>query len=604
MKKYSDLLVDWLVELGYTHCFYVAGGNIMHLLESVRHKFTCIPVVHEVAGGIAAEYFTEIQLGGKAFALVTAGPGLTNILTAIGAAWMESRELLVLGGTVKTTDLSRGKVRQRGFQEIDGVTLTKSITERSVLLDSVVDRGTFCEMTRFGVHGRGGPVFIEIPLDIQGAKADEAALATPIQPFTRQFPVAHEADLEAMRTKLTQAKRPVLLIGPGVSRDAAKEFLPQISALGVPIMVTWNGIDRVPSDHPLYFGRPNTWGQRCANALVQQADLLIALGVRLSIQQTGFNWQQFVPIGEIVQIDCDQAELEKGHPKIDLPICADANVAIAELCKATPPECSEWVAFCREVKSMLPLVENVNNTGPGYLSPYVFIDEISKLATGDDIFIPCSSGSAFTVTYQTFSQKAGQRIISDKGLASMGYGLSGAMGAAVAGKGRRTILVEGDGGFAQNLQELGTLSMNRLNLKVFIFDDNGYASIRMTQKSYFGGTYVGCDTSTGLGMPKWELLFAAYGVPMQRIGPGFQDDPAFLEAFNAEGPAVFLVRVDPEQTYFPKISSRITATGGMESNPLHLLTPDLDKEVAKFVFRYLPPELSQDAEIISPPRPS
>jgi len=170
----------------------------------------------------------------------------------------------------------------------------------------------------------------------------------------------------------------------------------------------------------------------------------------------------------------------------------------------------------------------------------------------------------------------------------MGYGLSGAIGASMASSPRRTILVEGDGGFVQNLQELGTVSVNQLNLKIFIFDDNGYASIRMTQKNYFGGSYVGCDTSTGLGIPKWDPLFAAYDIPVQRCAPGFHTDPVFLKAFNEPGPAAFLVRIDPEQTYFPKISSRVTATGSMESNPLHFMTPDLDKDLASFVLRYLP----------------
>lgn len=190
---------------------------------------------------------------------------------------------------------------------------------------------------------------------------------------------------------------------------------------------------------------------------------------------------------------------------------------------------------------------------------------------------------------QTFAQKAGQRVVTNKGLASMGYGLSGSIGAAFASAGRRTILVEGDGGFIQNLQELGTIAANRLNLKIFIFDDNGYASIRMTQKNYFGGSYVGCDTSTGLGIPRWEPLFAAYDIPVQRLKPGFHTDPQFLEAFDAPGPAAFLVHIDPEQTYFPKITSRITASGSMESNPLHLMTPDLDEATAIKVFRYLPP---------------
>ena len=188
---------------------------------------------------------------------------------------------------------------------------------------------------------------------------------------------------------------------------------------------------------------------------------------------------------------------------------------------------------------------------------------------------------------QAFRVKRGQRVFNDKGLASMGYGLGGAIGAAFAANGRRTILVEGDGGFIQNLQELGTVSVNKLNLKMFIFDDNGYASIRMTQKNYFGGRYIGCDTATGLGIPKWDNLFAAYDIPLQALRPGFDVETAFLNAMNSSGPAAFLVKIDPQQTYFPKISSRVTPSGGMESNPLHLMSPDLNETTANEVFRYL-----------------
>jgi acetolactate synthase-1/2/3 large subunit len=321
--------------------------------------------------------------------------------------------------------------------------------------------------------------------------------------------------------------------------------------------------------------------------LLQQADLLVALGTRLSLQQTGFNWQQFVPIGQVIQVDCDSAELSKGHPRVALSVCGDANFVLQSLAAAAMEPRVEWLRFCREVRQALPLVEPVNNTGEGFLSPYTFMEQISRLLNGSDVIIPCSSGSAFTVMMQTFAQKDGQRIVTNKGLASMGYGLSGAIGAAFAANGRRTILVEGDGGFLQNLQELGTVSVNNLNLKMFIFDDNGYASIRMTQKNYFGGSYIGCDTATGLGIPKWDRLFAAYDIPLLTLRPGFDRDPAFLAALQSPGPSAFLVKIDPEQTYFPKISSRVTASGGMESNPLHLMSPELDKEIAAKVFRYL-----------------
>jgi len=587
-KKYSDVLAQWLVDLGYTHCFFVAGGNIMHLLESCSHRLTCIPVVHEVAAGIAVEYFNEVHLGSKAFAMVTAGPGLTNIVTALGGAYLESRELLVIGGQVKVADLNRGEVRQRGIQEIDGVAIASAVTEKSILVEQVVDRATFAEMTFAGRSGRKGPVFLEIPLDVQGARVNAAALTNEIPSDAPHFePIAPEL-LAEVTTKLNCAQRPVLLLGAGVDRATTHLLLGDLETLGIPLMATWNAMDRISADHPMYFGRPNTWGQRYANILLQQADLIVALGTRLSLQQTGFNWQGFAPVGEVVQVDCDRTELEKGHPRVALPICGDANVVLKAIAKSNAGDHSAWVDYCREVRAALPLVEPVNNSGEGYLSPFDFAEKLSGLTTSDDLIIPCSSGSAFTVMMQTFAQKQGQRVVTNKGLASMGYGLSGAIGAAFAGRGRRTILVEGDGGFIQNLQELGTVNANNLNLKIFVFDDHGYASIRMTQINYFGGRYVGCDTETGLGIPKWSPLFEAYSIPSMRIGLGYEHDPEFLKRMAAPGPAAFLVHIDPKQTYFPKIASRVTATGSMESNPLHRMTPDLPADIAARVFRYLP----------------
>ncbi len=591
MTKYSDLLADWLVSLGYTHCFFVAGGNIMHLLESCSRKLTCVPVVHEVAAGIAAEYFNEVNSaeanGAKALALVTAGPGLTNILTAIAGAYLESRELLVIGGQVKVSDLARSKVRQRGIQEIDGVALAKPVSERAYLFEKVVDLATFASLTRGSARGRKGPVFLEIPLDIQGAQVDEQHLSEQPKPATPLFEDLPPGLLSEVLARIRGSERPVLLLGAGIDRATNASLQEQLTSAGIPVMLTWNAADRLGADHPLYFGRPNTWGMRYANILMQQADLLIALGTRLSLQQTGFNWQQFIPAGDVIQVDCDVAELHKGHPQVQVPLCADANAILRSLLSEELGDHAAWVEFCRSVKMALPLVEPVNTTGPGYLNPYAFAEILSDLCLADDLIIPCSSGSAFTVMMQTFAQKCGQRIVTNKGLASMGYGLSGAIGAAFAGNGRRTILVEGDGGFTQNLQELGTVRANKLNLKIFLFDDNGYASIRMTQKNYFGGRYVGCDVETGLGIPNWELLFEAYSVPVLRLGPGFQDDPDFQKAFASDGPAAFLVTIDPMQTYFPKISSRVTESGSMESNPLHRMTPDLDEDTAATVFRYI-----------------
>lgn len=587
--KYADLVIDWLKELGYSHCFFVAGGNSMHLLDGARRAMTCVPVVHEVAAGIAVEYFNETARARgseqRAFALVTAGPGLTNILTAFAGAFVESREMLVLGGQVKSTDLATEGLRQRGIQEIDGVALTRPVAVVSERVQTVLPRATIAEWVRRGSHGRPGPVFLEFCLDVQGAPVNPAELGGEGETLQNSTSGAAEA-AEQIRVLLEAAERPLVLFGGGLSRVAAAQALPALRAASLPVMTTWNGADRIGAEDPVFAGRPNTWGQRSANVLVQQCDLLVALGTRLGLQQTGFNWQQFVPAGKVIQVDIDPTELAKGHPRVDLAIEADAAAVLAALVAGPLPDASPWLGFVREVRACLPVIED-NETREGYLDPYRFVADLSPLCGRRDVIVPCSSGGAFTVTMQAFDQQRGQTIVTDKGLASMGYGLSGAIGASFAAPGSRTVLIEGDGGFTQNLQELATVAVNDLPVKIFLFSNEGYASIRMTQRNYFDGQYLGCDTKTGLGFPDWGLLFRAYGIACLELGPLGTGTPGFDELFNAPGPAAFVVPIDPEQTYFPKITSRVTEGGGMESAPLHLMSPDLSDELAQRVFVYL-----------------
>jgi acetolactate synthase-1/2/3 large subunit len=583
--KYSDQIAKWLVELGYTHCFYVGGGNIMHLLESFSRYLDCRAVIHEVAAGVAAEYFNASGEGKKALALVTAGPGLTNIVTAMAGAYLESRELLVIGGQVKSADLSRGELRQRGIQEIAGVDIVRPITVASRLVDAPLDAAEFTALVRTGIDARPGPVFLEMPLDVQARNVDFGS-ALPLPQHKVELAVQDDVVPELVRL-IQAAKRPLLLLGGGISRDAALELEDRFASMGIPVATTWNGADRISSSHPCYVGRPNTWGQRSANLVLQQCDLLIALGSRLGMQQTGFNWQGFVPRGEVVQVDIDPAELSKGHPRVKYPICRDANQILRQLAGADLGDHQEWLSYARSVRRSISLIEPSNSTAPGYISPFLFADVLSDLCDPKDVIVPCSSGGAFTVMMQTFRQHSSQRMITNHGLASMGYGLSGAIGCAFANPASRVVLVEGDGGFAQNMQEIGTAAINDLNIKVFLFDDSGYASIRMTQRSYFGGKYIGCDRSSGLGLPDWETLFAAWDVPTFRVGPGYQDDDRFNKLFNTRGTVVFLVSIDPDQTYFPKITSRVTDNGAMESNPLHLMTPELDRDIFCEVAKHL-----------------
>lgn len=563
----------------------------MHLLDSVRTRMVCVPFVNEVGAAIAVEYFNEINDSGqgKAFALVTAGPGLTNTITAISSAWMESRELLVVGGQVKTTDLMSGGVRQRGIQEIDGVTLVKSICKASILIDSPLDKQSVLDAVRLGSTGRKGPVFLEMCLDTQAAPVTLSNEATQTsQGENVQIP---QEQLEELLSAIQTSERPVILLGGGINRSTVRAVSSELATLGIPVMTTWNGADRIGADFDLYFGRPNTWGQRSSNIIMQQSDLLIALGTRLGIQQTGFAWEEFIPVGKVIQVEIDPTELHKGHPHVDYPINGDANEVLVTITQSVQArsEWTDWVAFAREVRALVPLADPSNVTRAGFVKPYEFFSEISALAQDNDLFVPSSSGAAETVAMQSIENRASQRIVMDKGMASMGYGLSGAIGAALAAlPGQRTFLFEGDGSFAQNLQELGTLAANQLNLKIFLFTNDGYASIRTTQRNYFNGAWIGCDSSTGLGLPDWPLLAQTYGITYQRLNGDQLWTEETLNNLNSVEPVIFEVPADPEQTYFPKIMSRVMPDGSMRSQPLHLMSPDLSEELASKVFRYLP----------------
>jgi acetolactate synthase-1/2/3 large subunit len=318
-----------------------------------------------------------------------------------------------------------------------------------------------------------------------------------------------------------------------------------------------------------------------------QADVIVAVGTRLGMQQTGFNWQEFGRNAFVIQVDIDKSELEKGHPKVDLSICGDADSFLKDLLPSIRGHWDEWIKYAHDVQEALPLNDPENETGTGFVSPYDFYADLSGIATSHDVIIPCSSGGANSVSMQVIKQKFGQVIITDKGLASMGYGLGGAIGAAMAHPGRRTFLIEGDGGFAQNLQELATVAVNQLPIKIFIFANNGYGSIRMTQKNYFGGAYLGCDTETGLGFPDWHLLFQSFGITTTTLDDNWTRNQDVIATLSSNEPHGYIVPIDPLQTYWPKIMSRIVEGGGMESNPLHMMSPDLPSNTFAKVTKYL-----------------
>jgi acetolactate synthase-1/2/3 large subunit len=581
--------MDALKNAGYTTCFFLGGGNCMHLLESASKRFKCIPVVHEVTAAISTEYFNQSNLNNeKAFALVTAGPGMTNLVTGVGGAWLDSRELLVIGGQAKSTNLSRKLVRQLGHQEIDGQAILDPITKVSRRIEAPVTAQEIYNLVSQSWLDRPGPVFLEVCLDVTATNVNLLPdLKTQKSGSTRTL---NPQELESLKDLILNSERPLILLGGGVSKSAAVAFEKAMEGRNLPIACTWTGADRVTVNYKDYAGRPNTYGMRWANIFQQQADLIIAVGTSLGFQQTGFNTQNYAPLAKIVHIDIDKNEIIKSNPRPRIGfICDSTNFlnSLTKLIQNSTPDFSKWSIFLEEIKKNLPTLEDCQKTQNNYLSPHEVISQISKITGDNDVVVAASSGGTFTATLQQYEVSGNQRLLCNKGLASMGYGLAGSIGAAVGRRGR-TILFEGDGGFAQNMQDLGTVRAQKLNIKIFITSNDGYASIKTSQKIYFSGHYIGCDEATGLQLPNWEELFKSFGITCITLEKDFLNDPTFKELWTSDCPGAFIIKADPEQLYLPKIFSKVDTNGVMTSTALHDMSPPLESKLSKKVFSYLP----------------
>jgi acetolactate synthase-1/2/3 large subunit len=576
--------MEYLQELGYSHCFYVAGGNSMHLLESANKYFECIPVIHEVTAAISAEYFNAANRNtGKAFALVTAGPGITNAITGIAGAWLESRELLVVGGQVKSSNLNSGKTRQTGIQEINGRFLLESICKSTITIKKPMTRSRINKYISKSWEGRKGPVFIEICLDVSAQEIVPEKIIKSNSLFRNKIKLSVNRKLKLLSNELSRAQSPILLLGGGVNPRTVQELMDIFEFYKLPIACTWTGAGNCGFDYKFFAGRPNNFGMRWANIFLKECDLLIAVGTSLGFQQTGFNTDEFLPKGKIFHIDIDQSELNKPNPRKRFKIKMDSEKflrRLGEILTQNKKHYSSWVSYLEHVKSLIPVVENVQDCNAPYLSPHRVLNSVSKFISFNDNVVSCSSGGTFTAMLQCFENLNGQKFLSNKGLASMGYGLAGAIGASFSqDEGFRTVLFEGDGGFAQNIQELGTVVRNKLNIKIFITNNNGYSSIKMSQKNYFNGNYLGCDEETGLMFPNWEKLCGAFGLRYFLLDHSNFKSAEFQHLLENNEPIFFEIFSDPDFKYLPRIESKILENGQMTSKPLHEMFPPLGEEV-------------------------
>jgi acetolactate synthase-1/2/3 large subunit len=586
--KLSDYVVQFIARTGAKHVFMLPGGGAMHLNDSLGRskevQYVCN--LHEQASAIAAEAYARVT-GNLGVCMVTTGPGGTNAITGVAGAWLESTPCLFISGQVKRADLKRNLgVRQLGVQEVDIVEIVRSITKYAVLVtEPATIRYHLEKAVAMARHGRPGPVWVDVPLDVQAATIDETTLRgfDPSElPPVGAAPETLRKLAQRTIELLNAAERPVLLVGNGVHDAHAESGLRAlIETLGIPVLRTWIGADLLADDHPLCFGKPGVVAARGANFTLQNADFVLSIGARLDFAVTGYDQAQFARGARKAVVDVDQTELAKlDKLKIDLPICADAGAFLAEFQRALPAlrmrSREQWLDRCRDWKTRYPVVRPEYWEPADFINTYQFTSVLSDEMADDELIIPGSSGAALDTFWLALRLKARQRAVATGGLGAMGYGLPAAVGGAVAA-GKRVVSVDGDGGFQLNIQELATVARLKLPIKFFILNNNGFASIRASQRNYFKA-WMASDPQTGLALPDTLRVAEAYGIPAVRVS-----DPETLRERVAEvlarpGPVVCEVMIHPDQTIGPRVSSAVRADGSMVSRPLEDLWPFLDRD--------------------------
>lgn len=582
--RVADYVFDFIARQGVDHVFFLPGGGAMHLNNALyrQPKLTAVSMLHEQGAAIAAEGYARTS-GRFGACLTTSGPGATNAITGLAGAWFESTPVMFVSGQVKRADLKGNTgLRQLGTQELDIVSVVTPISKYAVcLLDPLQVRYELEKALHIMLSGRKGPVWIDIPLDVQATEInpDELPGYVPDASTARALPDATQ--LAALAERLQSAERPVLLVGNGIHGAGAEPAMRRlVEQLGIPTMTTWIAADLLEYEHPLYFGRCGTVASRGANFTVQNADLVIAIGCRMDFSITGFNRAHFARAAEIVVVDIDPAEIEKLGDMPDQSFVCDAGAFIEGLLARTEGQTfdySPWRERCTGWKNKYPVVLPEYHEKQGFVNSYVFTEMLCDALQGSDMIIPGSSGASIDTFWVSARLKRGQRAVATGGLGSMGYGLPAAIGGCLGAGKRRTISVDGDGGFVMNIQELEVARRLQLPIKYFVLNNNGYASIRASQSGYFKQT-IGCDPVSGLTLPDIGALAESFGLPVLRVSDQSLLPGVIEQALAMPGPVVCEVMVQPDQAIGPRITSRIGHNGVMVSSPLEDLFPFLERD--------------------------
>ena len=588
MIRVADYVSNALADFGVRHVFMLTGGGAMFLNHAIgtNRRIKTIFNLHEQACAMAAEGYARVT-GTPGVINVTSGPGGINALNGVYGAWTDSIPMLILSGQVKRETYIRTyelpDLRQLGDQEADIISMARGITKYAVTVaDPQEVRYHLEKAWHLARSGRPGPCWLDIPIDVQSSSVDEARLKGFTAPMiSSQQEEKLRRNVAATLERLAQANRPVILAGTGVRLAGAVDvFNTLIHKLGIPVTTGWTH-DLIDSEDPFFCGRPGSIGTRPGNFAVQNSDVLLVIGSRLNVRQTGYAFRSFARAAYKIWVDIDPAELSRPTVQPDFPIVADAGAFLREMNRQleakgwTPSRFSKWLRWCRERQARYPAVQPGQREFRGKINPYHFVEVLFEELADDDVVV-CGDATATIVPFQVARLRMGQRLFSNSGAASMGYDLPAAIGAAVARDGKRVICLAGDGSVQLNVQELQTVIHHQLPLKLFVLNNGGYLSIRLSQKGFFGST-VGESPDSGLSFPDMTAIARAYGIPTTRID-NREFAPLIRATIDRPGPVLCEVVLDPQQGFEPRQSSRQLPDGRIVSAPLEDMFPFLDRE--------------------------
>lgn len=589
MIKVSDYIAQTLVKHGICDVFLVTGGGAMHLNDAIGRcqDLSYICCHHEQACTIAAESYYRLT-NRLAVVNVTSGPGGTNAITGVFGAWTDSLGMLVISGQVKWETLVRSTnlpLRQLGDQEIDIVKLVEPITKYAVMVTNPQSIRYHLEKAIYlAKSGRPGPCWLDIPMNVQGAKIDPETL-TEYKPDEDKIKFSTPNLFEVCQqiiNKLKQSERPVILVGSGIRlAKADKEFLQLVDAWKIPVVTGFNAHDLLWHEHLYYVGRQGTIGDRAGNFAVQNSDFLLVLGCRLNIRQISYGWENFAREAYQIIVDIDEAELKKPTLNPDLPIHADVADVLNYLLKINHDQPIEshqnWLNWCLERAKKYPVILTEYWQKDTPINPYCLADVLFQELPENEIIVT-GDATACIVPFQCAKLKKGQRLYSNSGCASMGYDLPAAIGACIANQKKQVICLAGDGSIQMNIQELQTIVGYKLPIKIFILNNSGYHSIRQTQYNYFPDNFIGFDPESGVTFPCYEKLAWAYGIPYRQCHNHKDLKQKIRETIEGESYQICEIFLDVNQSFSPKLSSRQLPDGKMVSASLEDMYPFLDRE--------------------------